>query len=173
MYIVATGTLMTGCADLLFAVIAFYFPSGLSGRSRCGFTLSAGTMFVSKVSHRMSRASRAQIGSAIGVSVSATVFNAVLGHSQAASASFWMCREITRHGRRSSSRIGQRCGPDSLLAYFVRDVVLKSPTACYFAHPGFSGTILCAICLCGVGIVVEAPAIAQVPAHPNPEDGDG
>ena len=60
----------------------------------------------------------------------------------------------------------------------MRDVVLKSPTACYFAHSGFSGTILCVIFLRGVGIVGEAPAIAQVPDHRNPEDdgsmdGDG
>ena len=53
----------------------------------------------------------------------------------------------------------------------MRDVVLKSPTACYFAHPGFSGTILCVIFLRGVGIVGEPPASAQVLDHRNPEDG--
>jgi hypothetical protein len=55
MYIVATGTLMTGCADLLFAVIAPFwascFPSACLVALGADFTFAAGTMFVSKVSH--------------------------------------------------------------------------------------------------------------------------
>ena len=93
MYIVATGTLMTGCADLLFAVIdpkapfwAFCFPSACLVALGADFTFAAGTMFVSKVSHPHEQSvagalfqAMTLIGSAIGVSVSTIVFNAVLG----------------------------------------------------------------------------------------------
>jgi hypothetical protein len=93
MYIVATGTFMTGCADLLFAVIdpsapfwAFCFPSACLVALGADFTFAAGTMFVSKVSHPHEQSvagalfqAMTQIGSAIGVSVSTIVFNAVLG----------------------------------------------------------------------------------------------
>ncbi|KAF8261648.1 efflux transporter [Lactarius quietus] len=91
-YIVATGTLMTGCADLLFAVIkpsapfwAFCFPSACLVALGADFTFAAGTMFVSKVSHPHEQSvagalfqAMTLIGSAIGVSVSTIVFNGVL-----------------------------------------------------------------------------------------------
>ncbi len=93
MYIVATGTLMTGCADLLFAVIdpsapfwAFAFPSACLVAVGVDFTFAAGTLFVAKVSHPHEQSvagalfqAMTQIGSAIGVSVSTIVFNGVLG----------------------------------------------------------------------------------------------
>jgi hypothetical protein len=92
MYIVATGTLMTGCADLLYAVIdpkasfwAFCFPSSCLVALGADFTFAAGTLFVSKVSHPHEQSvagalfqAMTQIGSAIGVSVSTIVFNGVL-----------------------------------------------------------------------------------------------
>ena len=92
MYIVATGTLMTGCADLLFAVIdpsapfwAFCFPSASLVAIGADFTFAAGTLFVAKVSHPHEQSvagalfqAMTQIGSAIGVSVSTVVFNGVL-----------------------------------------------------------------------------------------------
>jgi hypothetical protein len=91
-YIVATGTLMTGCADLLFAVIeprasfwAFCFPSACLVALGADFTFAAGTLFVAKVSHPHEQSvagalfqAMTQIGSAIGVSVSTIVFNGVL-----------------------------------------------------------------------------------------------
>ena len=91
-YIVATGTLMTGCANLLFAVVnpsapfwAFGFPSACLVALGADFTFAAGTMFVAKVSlpHEQSVAgalfqAMSQLGSAIGVSVSTIVFNGVL-----------------------------------------------------------------------------------------------
>ena len=92
MYIVATGTLMTGCADLLFAVIApgapywaFGFPAACLIVLGADFTFASGTLFIAKISlpHEQSVAgalfqAMTQIGSAIGVSVSTIVFNGVL-----------------------------------------------------------------------------------------------
>jgi predicted MFS family arabinose efflux permease len=92
MYIVATGALMTGCADLLFAVIdpsatywAFGFPAACLIVLGADFTFASGTLFIAKVSlpHEQSVAgalfqAMTQIGSAIGVSVSTIVFNGVL-----------------------------------------------------------------------------------------------
>ena len=91
-YIVATGTLMTGCADLLFAVIepsapfwAFCFPSACLVALGADLTFAAGTLFIAKVSHLHEQSvagalfqSMTQIGAAIGVSVSTLVFNGVL-----------------------------------------------------------------------------------------------
>ncbi len=92
-YIVATGTLMTGCANVLFAMIdpsapfwAFAFPSACLVALGMDLTFTAGTLFVAKVSlaHEQSVAgalfqAMTQIGTAIGVSVSTIVFNGVLG----------------------------------------------------------------------------------------------
>ena len=92
MYIVAIGTLMTGCADVLFAVInpsapywAFGFPAAFLVVLGADFTFASGTLFIAKVSlpHEQSVAgalfqAMTQIGSAIGVSVSTIVFNSVL-----------------------------------------------------------------------------------------------
>ena len=92
MYIVATGTLMTGCGDVLFAVIdpratywAFGFPAACLIVLGADFTFASGTLFIAKVAlpHEQSVAgalfqAMTQIGSAIGVSVSTIVFNSVL-----------------------------------------------------------------------------------------------
>jgi len=90
--IVATGTLLTGCANLLFAVInpsapywAFGFPSACLIVLGADFTFASGTLFIAKISppHEQSVAgalfqAMTQIGSSIGVSVSTIVFNGVL-----------------------------------------------------------------------------------------------
>ncbi len=92
MYIIATGTLMTGFADGLFALInpkapywAFAFPSSCLSPLGADFMFSAGTLFIAKVSHPHEQSvagalfqAMTQIGSAIGVSVSTIVFNGVL-----------------------------------------------------------------------------------------------
>ncbi|KAN0121010.1 efflux transporter [Russula decolorans] len=91
-YIVAVGTLLTGCANIYFAVIdpsASYWASGFP--SAClvvlgaDFTFASGTMFISKVSPPSEQSvagalfqAMTQIGSAIGLSVSTIVFNGVL-----------------------------------------------------------------------------------------------
>jgi len=56
--IVAMGTLMTGCADLLFAVInpsapcwAFGFPSACLVVLCADFTYAAGSLFIARISH--------------------------------------------------------------------------------------------------------------------------
>jgi len=88
----AVGTLLTGCANIFFAVIdpsASYWASGFP--SAClvvlgaDFTFASGTMFISKVSPLSEQSvagalfqAMTQIGSAIGLSVSTNVFNGVL-----------------------------------------------------------------------------------------------
>jgi hypothetical protein len=91
-FFVAVGTLMTGCANIFFAVIdpdatywAFGFPSACLIVLGADFTFASGTLFISKISlpHEQSVAgalfqAMTQIGSAIGLSVSTIVFNSVL-----------------------------------------------------------------------------------------------
>lgn len=88
----AVGTLLTGCANIYFAVIdpsATYWASGFP--SAClvvlgaDFTFASGTMFISKVSPPSEQSvagalfqAMTQIGSAIGLSISTIVFNGVL-----------------------------------------------------------------------------------------------
>jgi hypothetical protein len=161
-YIVATGTLMTGCADLLFAVIepsapfwVFCFPSACLVALGADFTFAAGTLFVAKVSHPHEQSvagalfgAMSQIGSAIGVSVSTVVFNGVL--------------------RAQSRRL------DVVLDAQGDNAPLPAQLKAYKAAmwTGFSFGLLCTILgvvfLRGVGIVGVRPA----PAHPNlkPED---
>ena len=88
----AVGTLMTGCANIVFAVIdpdatywAFGFPSACLIVLGAEFTFASGTLFISKISlpHEQSVAgalfqAMTMIGSAIGLSVSTIVFNSVL-----------------------------------------------------------------------------------------------
>ncbi|KAI0287841.1 efflux transporter [Russula brevipes] len=91
-YIVALGTLLTGCANVYFAAIdpsapywALGFPSACLIVLGADFTFASGTMFISKVSLPSEQSvagalfqAMTQIGSAIGLSVSTIVFNAVL-----------------------------------------------------------------------------------------------
>jgi hypothetical protein len=91
-FFVAVGTLMTGCANIFFAVIdpdatywAFGFPSACLIVLGAEFTYVSGMLFISKISlpHEQSIAgallqAMTKIGSAIGLSVSTIVFNSVL-----------------------------------------------------------------------------------------------
>ena len=91
-FFAAIGTLMTGCANIFFAVIdpnatywAFGFPSACLIVLGTEFTYVSGTLFISKISlpHEQSVAgalfqAMTKIGSAIGLSVSTIVFNSVL-----------------------------------------------------------------------------------------------
>ncbi|KAI9464425.1 major facilitator superfamily domain-containing protein [Lactarius psammicola] len=163
-YIVATGTLMTGCADVLFAVIhpsasfwAFCFPSVFLVALGFDLTFTAGTLFVAKVSlpHEQSVAgalfqAMTQIGTAIGVSVSTIVFDGVL--------------------KAQSSRLGVALDAQRDNAPLAAQ--LKAYKAAMWTGFSFGllGTVLCIIFLRGVGIVGETPA-QDSPAHPSPEDG--
>lgn len=88
----AAGTLLTGCANIYFAVIdpstsywASGFPSACFVVLGADFTFASGTIFISKVSPPSEQSvagalfqAMTQIGSAIGLSVSTIVFNGVL-----------------------------------------------------------------------------------------------
>src|SRR6266478_6330838 len=92
LYLVAIGTLLTGCANIYFAVIepsasywAVGFPSACLVVLGSDFTFASGTMFISKVSPPSDQSvagglfqAMTQIGSVIGLSVSTIVFNGVL-----------------------------------------------------------------------------------------------
>ncbi|KAI9464423.1 MFS general substrate transporter [Lactarius psammicola] len=163
MYIVATGTLLTGCADVLFAVIdpnapywAFGFPSACLIVLGADFTFASGTLFIAKISlpHEQSVAgalfqAMTQIGSAVGVSMSTIVFNGVL--------------------RTQSSRLGVEANEEG------DNVPLPAQLKAYKAAmwTGFAFGILCTtlcIFLRGAGIVGQTPA-QDSPAHPILEDG--
>ncbi|KAH9967497.1 efflux transporter [Russula dissimulans] len=91
-YIVAIGTILTGCANIYFAVNdphqsywAVGFPSACLIVLGVDFTYSSGTLFVCKVSRPSDQSvagglfqAMTQIGSAIGLSVSTIVYNKVL-----------------------------------------------------------------------------------------------
>ena len=92
LYYSAVGTLLTGCANIYFAVIdpsapywASGFPSACLVVLGADFTFASGTMFISKVSPPSEQSvagalfqAMTQIGSAIGLSVSTIVFHGVL-----------------------------------------------------------------------------------------------
>ncbi|KAI9433578.1 MFS general substrate transporter [Lactarius indigo] len=151
-YLVATGTLMTACADVLFAVIdpsasfwAFCFPSVFLIALGADLTFTAGTLFVAKVSlsHEQSVAgalfqAMTQMGTAIGVSVSTIVFNGVL--------------------KAQSSQLGVALdaqGDNAPLPAQLKAYRAAMWTGCSF---GLVGMILCVVFLRGVGIVGETPA---------------
>ena len=182
MYIVATGTLMTGCADVLFAVIdpkapfwAFCFPSACLVALGADFTFAAGTMFVSKVSHPHEQSvagalfqAMTLIGSAIGVSVSTIVFNGVL---RVQSNHLGVVLDAQRDNAPLPAKLkaykaamwtGFSFG---LLCACCYAGVL---TAVILTYSPFPGTIMCVIFLRGVGIVGEAPV--QAPSRSNLED---
>jgi hypothetical protein len=163
MYIVASGTLLTACADLLFAVIdpsapywAFGFPAACLTVLGADFTYASGTLFIAKVSdpHEQSVAgalfqAMTQIGSAIGVSVSTIVFNSVLR------------AQSRRLGVVPDAQADNAPLPAQLKAY-------KSAMWTGFAF-GIVCTMLC-VFLRGAGVVGQKRA-QDPPAHPNPEDG--
>ncbi|KAI9433576.1 putative efflux transporter [Lactarius indigo] len=162
--IIATGTMLTAVADVLFAVIdpnasywAFGFPAACIIVLGADFTFASGTLFIAKVSlpHEQSVAgalfqAMTQLGSSIGVSVSTIVFNSVL--------------------RTQSKRLGVVADaqgdnvplPAQLKAY-------KAAMWTGFAF-GLLCTILCVIFLRGVGIVGERSEQDSSSRH-SPEDG--
>ncbi|KAH9004480.1 efflux transporter [Lactarius hatsudake] len=162
-YLVATGTLMTACADILIAVInpsasfwAFCFPSTFLVALGVDLTFTAGTLFVAKASHPHEQSvagalfqAMTQMGTAIGVSVSTIVFDGVLGAQ--------------------SSRLGVALdahGDNAPLVAQLKAYKAAMWTGCSF---GLLGTILCVVFLRGVGIVGESGQ--DLPAYRNPEDG--
>ncbi|KAH9024609.1 efflux transporter [Lactarius hengduanensis] len=162
-YLVATGTLMTACADVLIAVInpsasfwAFCFPSTFLVALGVDLTFTAGTLFVAKASHPHEQSvagalfqAMTQMGTAIGVSVSTIVFDGVLGAQ--------------------SSRLGVAVdaqGDNAPLSAQLKAYKAAMWTGCSF---GLLGTILCVVFLRGVGSVGESGQ--GLPAHRNPEDG--
>ncbi|KAH9031333.1 efflux transporter [Lactarius pseudohatsudake] len=162
-YLVATGTLMTACADILIAVInpsasfwAFCFPSTFLVALGVDLTFTAGTLFVAKASHPHEQSvagalfqAMTQMGTAIGVSVSTIVFNGVL--------------------RAQSSRLSvtlEAQGDNAPPSAQLRAYKAAMWTGCSF---GLLGTILCVVFLRGVGIVGESGQ--DLLAHRNPEDG--
>jgi MFS family permease len=88
----AIGTLLTGIAILLFAIIdpdvtywAYGFPSAMIIVLGADFVFASGTLFVAKITphHEQSVAgavfqAMTQIGTAIGISISTIVYNGVL-----------------------------------------------------------------------------------------------
>ncbi|KAF8479545.1 major facilitator superfamily domain-containing protein [Russula ochroleuca] len=149
-YIVAVGTLLTGCANVYFAMIdprasywATGFPSACLVVLGADFTFASGTMFISKVSPPNEQSvaggpfqAMTQIGSAIGLSVSTIVFNGVL---KAQSSSLGVS--------------GDQGGDDA-----PREAQLKAYQAAMWT--GFAFGILCTmmcVCLRGVGIVGTTP----------------
>ncbi|KAH9000088.1 efflux transporter [Lactarius akahatsu] len=126
-YLVATGTLMTACADVLIAVIkpertilGVLLPLNVSGRVRRGPHVHCWNA----------------MGTAIGVSVSTIVFDGVLGAQ--------------------SSRLGVAVdanGDNAPLSAQLRAYKAAMWTGCSF---GLLGTILCVVFLRGVGIVGES-----------------
>ncbi|KAF9034485.1 putative efflux transporter [Hymenopellis radicata] len=91
-FILATGTLVTACASVFFALIdpnatywAFGFPSAIFSVFGADFVFSVGTIFVARVvlPNEQSLAgalfqTMTQIGTALGVTVSTIVFNRVV-----------------------------------------------------------------------------------------------
>ncbi|KAJ7769064.1 MFS general substrate transporter [Mycena maculata] len=96
-YLIASGTLFTGIASLLFALIrpsapywAFGFPASVVAVFGADFVFAAGTLFVAKVSlpHEQSLAgglfqTLTQLGTAFGLAISTIAFDAVAGTSSA------------------------------------------------------------------------------------------
>ncbi|KAI0306084.1 hypothetical protein B0F90DRAFT_1695908 [Multifurca ochricompacta] len=162
-YIIAMGTFLTGCANVLFAVIdpsapywAFGFPSTCLIVLGADFMFAPGTLFISKVSlpHEQSVAgalfqAMTLIGSAIGVSVSTIVFTGVL--------------------RAESNRLGvamDRGGDDAPLP-----AQLKAFKAAMWT--GFAFCVLCTM-LCvflrGVGVVGHTSAPPKTTSDPEDRD---
>jgi hypothetical protein len=183
MYLVATGTLMAGCADVLFAVIvprasfwAFGFPAAFLAALGADLTFTAGTLFVAKVAHPNEQSvagalvqAMTQIGLAIGISISTIVFNGVLK------------AQSNRLGVTLNAQGDNAPMPAQLKAYkaamwtgsafgILGVYCVGARTLVCFTHRTFTGMILCFVFLRGVGIVGEAPVQLRPDDH-NPEKG--
>ena len=184
-YIVATGTLMTGCADLLFAVNdpsapfwAFGFPSAFLVALGVDLAFAAGTLFVAKVSHPHEQSvagalfqAMSQLGSAIGVSVSTIVFNGVL---RAQSSGLGVPLDAQGDDAPVPAQLkAYRAAMWTGFSFGLLGACCVEPkpygTVVYFTPTAFPGAILCLIFFRGLGNVDGIPT-QDSPAHPNPED---
>ncbi|KAI0833324.1 major facilitator superfamily domain-containing protein [Trametes gibbosa] len=146
-YLIATGTLFTGVANLLFAVIdpaasywAFGFPATIVSVFGADFVFATGTLFVAKVClpHEQSVGGAlfqtlTQVGTAFGLAISTIVFNATL--------------------TKESHKLGVDVGPSTSSAPRTAQLSAYKDamwTGCAF---GFVGAILSFAFLYSVGVV--------------------
>ncbi|KAI8995704.1 efflux transporter [Trametes punicea] len=146
-FLIVIGTLFTGVANLLFAVIkpaspywAFGFPAAILSVVGADFVFSTGTLYVAKVClpHEQSVGGAlfqtlTQVGTAFGIAISTIVYNATLAKS-----SLTYGVHVNKSGTNAPK-------PSQLVAY--KDAFW---TGVAF---GFIGAILALIFLRGVGIV--------------------
>ncbi|KAI0327076.1 efflux transporter [Cubamyces sp. BRFM 1775] len=146
-FLIVVGTLFTGVANLLFAVInpaapfwAFGFPAAIVSVFGADFVFATGTLFVAKVClpHEQSVGGAlfqtlTQVGTAFGIAISTIVFNSSIAKS---SAQYGVV--VNKSGTNAPR-------PAQLVAY--KDAMW---TGCAF---GFVGAILALIFLRSVGIV--------------------
>ncbi|KAI0656360.1 efflux transporter [Cubamyces menziesii] len=146
-FLIAIGTLCTGLANLLFAVIdpsapfwAFGFPAAIISVFGADFVFATGTLFVAKVClpHEQSVGGAlfqtlTQVGTAFGVAISTIVFNSTIARS---SLEYGV---VVNESGTNAPRAAQ------LVAYKA-----AMWTGCAF---GFAGAVLAVAFLGGVGVV--------------------
>ncbi|KAI8995706.1 efflux transporter [Trametes punicea] len=146
-FLIVIGTLLTGVANLLFAVInpaatfwAFGFPAAVVSVFGADFVFATGTLFVAKVClpHEQSVGGAlfqtlTQVGTAFGIAISTIVFNATIAKS-----SLTYGVHVNKSGTNAPR-------PAQLVAY--KDAMWTGSSF------GFAGAILALIFLRGVGIV--------------------
>ncbi|KAI0035354.1 efflux transporter [Vararia minispora EC-137] len=149
-YIVTTGTVLTGVAVLLFAIIdpsvtywAYGFPSAMIIVLGADFVFASGTLFIAKITphHEQSVAgavfqAMTLIGTAIGLSISTIVYNGVLSSGSRAEG-------VILNGEQNNA---------------PRDVQLRAYHDAMWT--GFAFSMFCALLslfLRGVGIVGHRP----------------
>ncbi|KAI9056752.1 efflux transporter [Trametes sanguinea] len=146
-YLIVIGTLFTGVANLLFAVIdpgapywAFGFPATILSVFGADFVFATGTLFVAKVClpHEQSVGGAlfqtlTQIGTSFGIAISTIVFNATIAKSS------------LKEGVRVNKAGSNAPRPAQLVAY--RDAMWAGAAFCFF------GSILAFVFLRGMGVV--------------------
>ncbi|KAI0077783.1 MFS general substrate transporter [Panus rudis PR-1116 ss-1] len=160
--IIVIGTLFTGVADLLFAVInvkatywAFGFPAAILSVFGADFVMAAGSLFVAKVAllHEQSVAgallqTMMQLGGAFGLAITTIIFNSTLTHQTA---------KLTPSGS----------------PLHAQELAYKAAMWGGFAFGAF-GAILAALFLRGVGIVGHrGPPKSQTPTLNGDEGLEG
>jgi hypothetical protein len=182
MYLVATGTLMAGCADVLFAVIvprasfwAFGFPAAFLAALGADLTFTAGTLFVAKVAHPNEQSvagalvqAMTQIGLAIGISISTIVFNGVL---KAQSSRLGVTLNVEGDNAPMPAQLkAYKAAMWTGSAFGILGVCPRLLNLVLFTHRTFPGMVLCVVFLRGVGIVGEMPTQDRTDDR-NPEKG--
>ncbi|OBZ72345.1 hypothetical protein A0H81_07346 [Grifola frondosa] len=172
-YLIFIGTLLTGVANLLFAVVnpaatfwAFGFPAAITSVFGADFVFASGTLFVAKVClpHEQSVGGAlfqtlTQLGTAFGIAISTIVFDATLAQSS------------KRYGVTIDKSGTNAPRPAQLDAY--HDAMWTG-----FAF-GILGTVTTLIFLRGVGIVghqhppKEEDARSDLTANGDVEKADG